>query len=125
MVMLWMLGWLAFADIVPQADPQLGEPVTLQVVDLVSQPVIGTTVRVTYREGLAGSREQTLGTTDSRGTISWIPNQVGRVRVRVGSESLVVRVGGPLQPGSVGWAIALWFAGFATLVAATGYARRP
>jgi len=75
-----------------------GRETTVTVVDDLSHPIVGATVRATWRTGLEGERDVAVGLTDARGQVPWTPDQNGTVLLAVRDVNEVVQVG-PLSPG--------------------------
>jgi hypothetical protein len=88
------------------AVPTKGEPSLITVTDADGNPVTGAPVDAVYGPGSEVSRNETVGTTDARGTVTWIPTGAGIVSIQAAaadstaiSANLSVRFDGLPIPG--------------------------
>ena len=116
--MIWWV-YAAFAGVSWESPPVVGVETVIVVRDgeaADAPPVAGATVRVRWRPGLPGTREQAVGITDGRGRVRWTPDEVGIAALTAADASTPVRVasdGVPTTP--VAWGIALAIAGLLAL----------
>lgn len=82
----------ARAEILFEGDPTVGEGVVITVVDDLSRPVRGATVRAIHRAGLPGERDLAIGLTDARGRVTWTPEQAGTTVVRTRRDQALTHV---------------------------------
>lgn len=87
-----LLAQLASAEIVVEPAPVTGREVVIHVIDDLSRPVPGATVRAVSRAGLPGEREVAVGLTDPRGRVYWTPSKGGPHTVRAGRQEAIVHV---------------------------------
>lgn len=64
------------------AVPTEGEPVVITVTDADGNAITGAPVEAVYRPGSEVSRNETVGTTDEKGTVTWTPTGAGIVSVQ-------------------------------------------
>lgn len=99
MIALLLLGTVFAGDLlVVEPSPSAGHETYVTVTDDLGRPVVGATVMSSWRPGLAASREQTLGVTDSLGRIRWTPDSSGVVVLSTSGASAPMRVDGAV-PG--------------------------
>jgi hypothetical protein len=118
MIGLLLLPSLARADILVDPDPATETEVVVTVLDDLSRPISGATVRAIHRPGLPGERDLAVGLTDARGRVYWTPAEAGTTVLRTRGESQVVHVARPAPPptplvvlsalGVVGLGLAGW-----------------
>lgn len=101
MIALFVAGALAADVLVVEPAPALGQEAFVTVTDDLGRPVVGATVVASWRPGLAASREQTLGVTDSLGRVRWTPDARGVVALSTSGGSFPVRVEGGLPVETV------------------------
>jgi hypothetical protein len=90
--MILLLAWLAHAEIVVEPPPSAGVQTAVTVLDDLSRPVSGATVRAVERSGLSDQRDVAVGLTDARGRVYWSPGAGGPTVLRVRDETRVVHV---------------------------------
>ncbi|MFK7931323.1 MAG: hypothetical protein AB8H79_24280 [Myxococcota bacterium] len=103
--MILLFSSLALAVLQVEAPPQAGTEVAITLLDDLSRPVAGATVRAIYREGISEERDLAVGLTDARGRVYWTPKQGGPVVLRAKRDELRVNVAygwPPLTPIAVG-----------------------
>lgn len=117
--MIWLLlSHLACAEILIEAEPVAGKTIAIDVVDDLSRPVSGATVRAIRRPGLPGERDLAVGLTDARGRVYWTPKEPGTQVLRAREHERIVHVEAvspPLTPllllgtsGLLGLGLLLW-----------------
>ena len=72
--------------------PALGDEVTATLTAEDGSAVVGATVRVVYRPGLADSTEVAVGVTDARGQVAWVPDQQGTALLIANDTTLPVAI---------------------------------
>lgn len=75
-----------------ESAPVSGETINVTVLDDRGAPKPGATVRVSYRPGLDGARELSLGVTDGLGRVRWPIDAPGRAEILVDDDVIPVRV---------------------------------
>ena len=90
--MIWLLASLAFAEIVVEPPPAAGVETAVTVLDDLSRPISGATVRAVARPGLDGERDLAVGLTDNRGRVYWTPGRGGPYLLQVRTETKRVHV---------------------------------
>jgi hypothetical protein len=90
-----LLGVTAMAGVQLERPGEVGVETVIVVHDDQDAPRPGQTVRVVFRPGLAGEREQAVGITDGRGRVRWTPNAAGLAKIRAGEAWQTVSVAGP------------------------------
>lgn len=89
--LLASLAWSA-SNIVIEGEPTTHETVAIDVIDDLSRPVSGATVRAIRRPGLPGERDLAVGLTDARGRVYWTPKRPGTQILRAREHELIVHV---------------------------------
>ncbi|MFT7518633.1 MAG: hypothetical protein ACI9MC_000765 [Kiritimatiellia bacterium] len=91
--MIWLLLLLsARADIILDAPAIEGQETSITIINDLSQPQSGVTVRVLLRNGLPGERDLAVGLTDSRGKVFWKPKTGGIAIIKISGQTLAVPV---------------------------------
>lgn len=90
--MILLLASLAFAEIIVEPAPVAGTEVAITVLDDLSRPISGATVRAVARPGLARERDLAVGLTDNRGRVYWTPRDGGPVVLQARTDSTRVHV---------------------------------
>lgn len=98
--MIWILALLAHGEILVDGAPQVDSEVTVTVVDDLSRPISGATVRAVHRQGLYGEQDLAVGLTDARGRVYWTPEQGGPVVLRSREQERIVHVARDAAPAS-------------------------
>ena len=91
--MILLLASLSWATIEVEEPVTAGQEVAITVVNDLSQPRPGLTVRAIYRRDLATEQDMAVGLTDARGRVYWTPKRGGPVTLRAKSEEQLVQVG--------------------------------
>jgi hypothetical protein len=108
-----------------QTPPTPGVETTVTVVDDLSRPVVGATVRATWRPGLAGEHSVAVGLTDARGQVPWTPKQAGTVVISARDTSMILQSGSPWpDPTSTVWIAAILLGCVGLMVAGAVSSRR-
>ena len=94
MIALFIGQVLASDRLAFDPPPSVGQATLVSVTDDLDRPVVGATVMASWRPGLAASREQSLGVTDSLGRIRWTPDASGVVAVSTSGATAPLRVDG-------------------------------
>ena len=125
MIVLW--STLAFAALTVDPAPTQGVESTVLVTGDDLAPRAGVTIRVVHRPGLDGTRELSVGITDTRGRVRWTPELAGTAVLRSDNDALPLAVAWQGAPPETLILLGLLVAG--ALVAAgygvfTGWRRR-
>ena len=81
-----LLASLAWGDIVVDPPPRPGEETMITVTDANGDAVIGAYVHARRSPGLTSQTESTIGTTDARGRVPWVPAAGGLVHLNAGGK---------------------------------------
>jgi hypothetical protein len=113
--MILLLATLCQAAVLIEPEPVVGQESTITVLDDLSRPISGATVRAVHRADLPGERDLAVGLTDARGRVYWTPSTPGLTRLRARDDEQPVIVTGPVP---VAPAVLLAFAALLALGAA-------
>jgi len=97
-VLLTLLFSQGHGAVTVEPTPRSGSESTITVLDEISRPMAGETVRITYRPGLAGEQDIVAGITDSLGRVQWTPERGGVAIIDAAKEQHTVTAAWRIWP---------------------------
>jgi hypothetical protein len=109
--MILLLPALVWAGVVWEPPLVQGVETTVVVTGEDGSPVVGEPLVVSSRPGLPGGRDLSVGVTDNRGAVRFVPAEGGPVELRAGQISVRTKVAWTSPPTAIPLLLGLIFAG--------------